>query len=96
MDVLQAWMIVGVPALAVAFGLFAGRSKLRATIGYLVLLALVVLFVLIPDGGLSAAVVGLIGVFLVANGRGTDVDTRFEEHHENRRRFTTTAGSAGD
>lgn len=92
MNLLQAWMIVGVPTLAVIFGLFAGRSKRRATIGYLLLLALVVLFVTVPGGGLSAAAIGLIAVFLVATGRGTDYDGRYQEHHENRKRFTTTAG----
>lgn len=95
MDLLQTWMIIGVPALAVVFGLFAGRSKLRATFGYLLLLALVILFAVTPGGALSAAAVGLLTAFFVATGRGTDVDRRYLEHHEDRKRFTTTAGSQG-
>lgn len=94
-DLLQAWMIVGVPALAVVFGLFAGRSKLRATVGYVLLLALVLLFVATPGGGLSAAAIGLLAAFFVATGRGTDTDREYLEHHEERKRFTTTAGSEG-
>ena len=96
MNLLQAWMIVGVPTLAVVFGLFAGRSKLRATVGYVLLLALVVVFVTIPGGGLSAAAIGLFAAFFVATGRGTDTDREYLEHHEDRKRFTTAAGSQGD
>ena len=89
MDVLQMWVVVGVPGLVVAAGLFVGRSRLRAWIGYAVLLALVVAFVLTPGGGLSAAAVGLIAVVFVATGRGTRIDAEFREHHQDRERFTT-------
>ena len=99
MDVLQMWVVVGVPGLVVAAGLFVGRSRLRAWIGYAVLLALVIAFVLTPGGGLSAAAVGLIAVVFVATGRGSRIDAQFSEHHEGRERYTTVReepeGAAG-
>lgn len=88
MDLLQAWIVVGVPALVIAAGLFVGRSRTRALLGYGVLVALIAYLVTIPGGGLSAALVGLIGVLFVATGRGTDLDTRYAEHHEKRRAYT--------
>jgi hypothetical protein len=89
MDLLQTWIVVGVPGLVLAIGLFVGRSRLRALIGFGVLAALIGVFVVTPGGGFSAAAVGLIAMLFVATGRGTNVDDRFEEHHENRRRYTT-------
>ena len=91
MDVLQTWILVGVPGLVIVAGLFVGRSRLRALIGYVVLLALVAVFVSIPGGGLSAAAVGLLGVVFVSTGRGTHLDTRYQEHHQERDSFTTAA-----
>lgn len=93
MNLLQTWLLVGVPGLLIAAGLFVGRSQVRAWIGYVVLLALVLVFALTPGGGLSAALVGGILVILVAAGRGTQVDAGFLEHHEDRRRFTTADGA---
>ncbi|MFP4636196.1 MAG: hypothetical protein ACLFRD_10060 [Nitriliruptoraceae bacterium] len=89
MDVLQTWILIGVPGLVVAGGLFVGRDRRRALLGYVVLLALIATFVTVPGGGFFAALVGLIGVVLVATGRGTDLDDREGEHHEQRRSFTT-------
>jgi multisubunit Na+/H+ antiporter MnhB subunit len=88
-NLLQTWLLVGVPGLLIAAGLFVGRSQVRAWIGYVVLLALALVFALTPGGGLSSALVGGIVVVFVATGRGTHVDDEFPEHHEERRRFTT-------
>lgn len=89
MDVLQTWLIVGVPGLAVAAALFVGRSQVRSLVGYVVLVALVVTFLVVPGDVISAASVGLIGFFLVALGRGMQAD-RQPEHHETRDRYTHT------
>lgn len=89
MNVLQAWLLAGIPGLAVVAALFVGRSMVRAWIGYLALAGLVVLFVTTPGGGISAAFLGALAVVLVATGRGTNVDRGYREHHQDRKRFTT-------
>lgn len=89
MDTLQTWLIVGIPGLVVVGALFAGRSSLRALFGYLGLAAILVTFVVATGDIYSSAAVGLIGFFLVANGRGTAADEGPEEH-EHRKRYTTT------
>jgi hypothetical protein len=89
-NLLQSWLIVGVPTLVVALGLFAGRNKLRAWIGYGVLAALVLFFALGPGDPVSAALVGMVAVAYLATGRGTNRDDEFTEHHEGRRSMTTT------
>lgn len=94
MDILQSWLIVGVPALLLIAAMFVGSSIRRAWIGYVVLAATVVFFVVVPRDGVSAAIVGLVGVVLVANGRGTGVDSDRLEHHQNRKRMTTHPSSA--
>lgn len=88
MDLLQSWIVVGVPGLVLAAGLFVGRSRTRALMGYGVLLALMAYLFTVPGGGLSAALIGLVGVVFVATGRGTKLDTRYDEHHEQRRQYT--------
>lgn len=88
MTVLQTWIVLGVPGLILTSGLFIGRSKWRAWLGYLVIIDLVLAFVLIAGDTISAAAIGLIGFVLVAVGRGTNADDT-PEHHENRKRFTT-------
>lgn len=93
MDVLQSWLLVGVPGVVLAAGLFVGRSQLRAWLGYATLLALVVFFVVVPADGISAAAIGLVAVVFVATGRGMNRDRDYAEHHENRKRYTTRAGS---
>ncbi|MEX0592119.1 MAG: hypothetical protein WD358_02445 [Nitriliruptoraceae bacterium] len=92
MDVLQAWIVVGVPGLVVAGALFVGRSWLRALLGYATLVALVVTFAMIPAGAPSAVVIGVVGALVLAMGRGTRIDRIRPEHHEGRRRFTTVSG----
>lgn len=94
MNTLQSWLIVGVPAMLAVAALFVGNAPWRAWLGYVVLAATVVFFVVVPSDGVSAAVFGLIGVFLVANGRGTGVDRGKLEHHQNRKRMTTDPSSA--
>ena len=88
MDVLQTWIVVGVPGLLVAAVLFVGNSQVRALWGYAVLLATLLAFVLIPGEPLSAAAIGLVLVVLVANGRGQRSDAQQSEQHERRERFT--------
>ena len=88
MDVLQTWIVVGVPGLLTAAVLFVGNSQRRALAGYAVLLATLLAFVLVPGEPLSAAAIGLLLVVLVANGRGQGSDARLPEHHEHRERFT--------
>jgi hypothetical protein len=90
-DVLQSWLAVGVPGLIVVAGLFVGRSKLRARIGYGVLAVLVAFFIAVPGDAISAAFIGLVAVVFVATGRGTHRDDEYREHHEDRTRFTTAA-----
>jgi membrane protein implicated in regulation of membrane protease activity len=88
MDVLQTWLLIGVPGLCIAAALFVGRSVVRAWLGYVVLAALIVVFVLTPGGAVSAAAIGALAVVLVATGRGTTSDRRYREHHEERSRYT--------
>jgi len=90
-DLLQTWVLIGVPGLVVVAALFVGRSRVRALLGFLVLAALVVVFVLTPGGGPSAALVGVVGLAAVATGRGSHLDDEQPEHHEQRRRYTTAA-----
>lgn len=90
MNVLQTWLIIGVPGLATALGLFAGHDKVRAWFGYGLLVALVVVFATVPGDPVSAALTGLIAVAYLATGRGTHKDDEFAEHHEERDRLTTT------
>ena len=95
MDVLQAWVIVGVPGLALALGLFSGQSQKRAWFGFGVLTALVVFFVTVPGDVISASALGILLVAFVATGRGTHHDAGIAEHHQNRKRLTT-ARDGGD
>ncbi|MFA9431216.1 hypothetical protein [Egicoccus sp. AB-alg2] len=95
MDVVQAWVIVGVPVLAVALGLFTGQSQRRAWFGYALLAGLVVFFVTVPGDVISASLLGIVLVAFVAAGRGTHSDAGLPEHHQNRKRLTT-AREGGD
>ncbi len=94
MSVLQAWLIVGVPALIGIGAMFSGRSQRRAWIGYALLAATVAFFLLVPGELISGAVFATAAFILVAAGRGTYVDRQAVEHHENRRRYTTTPSAA--
>lgn len=76
MDTIQGWLIVGVPALVLIAGLFAGRSLVRSAFGYLVLALTFIFFLIVVEDTASAAVLGSIAFLLVASGRG---DPRTEE-----------------
>jgi len=86
-DTLQTWIVVGVPALLLAWSLLVGRSNLRAWLAYATLMVATITFVVVPGDPLSAAAMGLVSFLLVASGRGQN-DDHYAEHHENRRRFT--------
>ncbi len=88
MDLLQTWLLIGVPVLVAVAAMLVGRSRIRALIAYVLLAVLVATFVLIPGGGPSAAAVGIIGLAAVATGRGSHLDDARSEHHEERRRYT--------
>jgi hypothetical protein len=70
MTTFQAWIVLGVPGLVLAAGLFAGRSPARSAFGYLVLTLLFAFFLLVPRSGVSAASIGTIAFLLIAAGRG--------------------------
>lgn len=95
MNLLQTWLILGVPLLAGSCYLFIGRNKTLARIGYLGLLATILTVLFVPTEGsaqvraVSAGLVGAIAFTFVATGRGTQTDDEFVEHHQDRRRFTT-------
>jgi O-antigen/teichoic acid export membrane protein len=100
-NLLQTWLILGVPLVAVSCYLFIGRDKTRARLGYGGLLVAILALLLVPeDGGqgaaISAGLVGAIAFVFVATGRGTQVDDEFVEHHQDRRRFTTADGANAD
>lgn len=87
MNVAQAWLLVGVPGLLVVTGLFVGHSRIRAYLGYLVLIAIVGVFLVVDGGAISAGVVGMLAVGLVATAQGAEEADR-PEHHQTRDRFT--------
>jgi hypothetical protein len=72
-DVLQAWLVVGIPVLAVAALLFLRRSPLRAVLGYLTLLIGFGLMVVLHPP--SAAVLGGLMALLYAAGRGGNLES---------------------
>ncbi len=90
MNVLQAWLLVGVPGLILVASLFVGHSRIRAYAGYAVLAALVGIFLTVDGGAISAGVIGLAAVGLVATAQGAEESTE-PEHHETRDRFTHAA-----
>jgi|GEM_PF-1325018 len=88
MDLLQTWLLIGVPVLVAAVAMFVGHSRIRALIGFVLLASLVATFVLTPGGGPSAAAVGIVGLAAMATGRGSHLDDQQPEHHQQRRRYT--------
>ena len=81
MTSLQAWLVVGVPALAATAAMFAGHSSIRATVGYLILALSFVFFLLVPADVISASVFGAIGFLLMAVGRGSPAEEEQADHH---------------
>lgn len=88
MDVLQTWIVFGVPGLLFAAALFVGNSRVRALAGFAVLAATMLVFLLVPGEPLSAAAIGVVMIVFVATGRGQGTDDQVPEHHEHRERFT--------
>lgn len=88
MNLVQVWLLIGIPGLVIAAALFVGHGRARAVVGYLILVALLVLFTATSGGRSSAAAIGLIIVAAVATGRGTHLDAGRREHHRTRRRYT--------
>ena len=68
MNVLQVWMVVGIPAIVLGLALFYGRSRVRTLFGYLVLLGAAGYMATVDRA--SAAVLGAIVALLYAAGRG--------------------------
>lgn len=88
MDVLQAWLLIGVPGLIVAAALFTGHDRVRALFGYAVLAAVVVVFLFVDGGTVWAALVGMLAAGKVATGRGSVEVESAPEEHELRDRLT--------
>lgn len=80
MDVLQVWMLMGIPALALAGAMFIRRSPWRSLLGYAVVFA--------AFGGMavyhraSAAVFGGLAALLYAAGRGGNIETQATRENE--------------
>ena len=74
MDTLQAWLVVGVPALAIVAAMFARRSPILTSVGYFVLALAFIFFLTVPRDPVSAMVVGFLGILLIASGRGGPVE----------------------
>ena len=72
MTVAQVWLVVGLPALALAFALFYGRSRIRTMLGYAVLLAAFGIVVAVDRA--SGAAIGALAALLYAAGRGGQAD----------------------
>ncbi len=89
MTVLQAWFLVGVPGLLVVAALFVGHSRIRAYAGYAALAALVGTFLSVDGGAISAGIIGMVVVALVATAQGAEEATD-PEHHQTRDRYTHT------
>jgi hypothetical protein len=86
-SVLQLWGVIGVPVLVAVVVLLVGHSPVRARVALGLLGALVLVFVAVPGTGqVSAAVVGMLAMLLVAGGRLEG--PRRASHHETRARFT--------
>lgn len=80
MSLLQAWLMIGVPGLALGLALFVVRSPGRALAGYVVLLATFAGMALV--GRTSAAVVGGLLALLYAAGRGGDLEREGRDEGE--------------
>lgn len=86
MNLLQAWVTVGIPGFVVVFGFFVGRSQVRAYMGYAALAVLFTFFLFVEGGVYSAMIVGAVAVGYLATGRG--FASGGPEHHEQRDAFT--------
>jgi hypothetical protein len=75
--ILQAWLLIGFPALLLGLTLFVGRSPWRTGAGYAVLAAGFAGMATVDRA--SAAVLGTLLALLFASGRGGSVEVRGEE-----------------
>lgn len=72
MSLLQAWLVIGVPGLALGLAMFLVRSPARALAGYLAVLAAFVGMAFVDRP--SAAVFGALLALLYAAGRGGEME----------------------
>lgn len=79
MNVLQVWLLVGIPTLAASVAFFLGRSLWRAMVGYLILLGGfgVVTVLHRPSGAVFGGLIALI----YAAGRGSVLE--YDDPHPN-------------
>jgi uncharacterized membrane protein YqjE len=90
-SVLQLWIVVGVPTVVAVIVLLVGWSPVRARVALGLLGILTLVFVALPGAGrVSATVVGMLAMLLVAGGRLEG--TARQAHHEARARFTRAGG----
>lgn len=103
MNTLQVWMLIGVPALALAGAMFIRRSSWRSLVGYAALL--VGFGAMAVYDRTSAAIFGGLIALVYAAGRGGSIErvaTRDNEEgvedaalHPNRRRGGTNEPAPG-
>lgn len=80
MDVLQVWMLIGIPALALAGALWLRHSPWRAALGYGVMLA--GFFGMAYYDRVSAAVFGGLIALVYAAGRGGSIESQDDHQDE--------------
>lgn len=80
MSLLQAWLIIGVPGLALGLAMFLMRSPVRALVGYLAVLAAFVGMAFVDRP--SAAIFGALLALLYAAGRGGEMEREPREGDE--------------
>jgi hypothetical protein len=73
---LQVWLFVGIPALALATAMFVGRSRWRSLLGYAALL--VGFGVMVFFDRTSAAIFGGLLALVYASGRGGDKELEYD------------------
>lgn len=79
MNLLQTWLLIGIPTLALGLAMFLGRSTWRPLVGYLVLLG--GFAGMAVNHRASAGVFAAILVLAYAAGRGGDAEK--QDHHPN-------------
>lgn len=90
MTLLQLWLFVGIPALALALAMFVGRSRWRSLLGYA---ALVVGFgVMTAFHGPSGAVLGTLLALVYASGRGGDREREYDRWSDTGHRAVEAGG----
>lgn len=90
MTLLQLWLFVGIPALAVGMGMFVGRSRWRSLLGYVVLLAgFGVMTAFHPPSGV---VVGALVALVYASGRGGDRELEYDRLADTSHRAVEAGG----